>query len=99
MNRPEQCAPLHASLHALEAESRTIAPTPHPFWSGLSFLRQRWQQVSTRLAHAQELHAWQRTDRAGGLYWQAYDPVTGRSTTGSEADMRAWIEQLRYPKQ
>ncbi|MBW4470187.1 MAG: hypothetical protein KME45_07250 [Stenomitos rutilans HA7619-LM2] len=94
MNSPDQYAP----LKPLETNNGTIASTRNPFWIGLTSLRQHLQQLIIRLIYAQELHVWQCTDRAGRLYWQAYDPVTGRSTSGSEADIRAWIEQLHYLK-
>jgi membrane carboxypeptidase/penicillin-binding protein PbpC len=37
-----------------------------------------------------------RHDRQGNLYYQVYDPMTGRSASfGSEAEIRWWLEQ-RY---
>ncbi|WP_337886281.1 hypothetical protein [Fischerella thermalis] len=58
-------------------------------------LRKIWQTIVNYLASNQELKVWQKMDRHGNIYWQAYDPVTGKSfMSGSEYDMRAWIEQI-----
>lgn len=92
MNSPEPCLPV------TPLEMSPIPSATTPFWMARSFLRQQWQRWMTLFIQTQELHVWQRTDRAGCTYWQAYDPVTGQSTTGSEADLRAWIEQLHYLK-
>jgi hypothetical protein len=41
----------------------------------------------------------QRHDRQGNLYYQIYDPMTGRSASfGSESEIRWWLEQ-RYVDQ
>ncbi|WP_339378142.1 hypothetical protein [Calothrix sp. NIES-2100] len=51
--------------------------------------------VKTLLADPQELQVIQKVDRHGNIYWQAYDPVTGKSyASGSEVDVTMWIEQL-----
>lgn len=58
-----------------------------------------WQNLlHTLLADHNEIQVWQKFDRHGNIYWKAYDPVTGKSfSSGSEADMCMWIEQLyRY---
>lgn len=102
MNTPDPCVP----LTPLKPKDEPLNPPQMPTWRGLSFLQQHWQRLMNALAHANpldvwrpnELHVWQRTDRDGRVYWQAYDPITGRSTTGSEADIRAWIEHLHYLK-
>lgn len=63
--------------------------------SPLEFLRDRWQNLVNYFTHPSELRIWQTRDRFGNPYWQAYDPATGKSiSSGSEAEIRAWIEQL-----
>jgi hypothetical protein len=50
-----------------------------------------------QLNHTPDLQIQQQRDRAGDLYWLAYNPKTGKTfTSASEADMRAWIEQQYY---
>ncbi len=60
------------------------------------FLRDIWQNiVNALLTNHQQLQVKQKVDRQGNIYWQAYEPITGKSfTSGSEADIIAWIEQL-----
>ncbi|MFQ4145060.1 hypothetical protein [Chlorogloeopsis sp. ULAP02] len=54
-----------------------------------------WQKIVKLLQENQELQVYQKDDRNGNTYWQVYDPLTGKSfTSGSESDIRAWIEQL-----
>ncbi|MBD2434447.1 hypothetical protein H6G66_25910 [Fischerella sp. FACHB-380] len=61
----------------------------------LKSLRKIWQTIVNYLVANQELKVWQKMDRHGNIYWQAYDPVTGKSfMSGSESDIRAWIEQI-----
>lgn len=43
-----------------------------------------------------ELRVWQSLDRSGHLYWRALDRKTGDSASGSEADIRRWIERHYY---
>jgi len=65
------------------------------FITPLSFLAQLWQRSIEYFSNANEIQVWQKLDRLGNIYWQAYDPVTGRSTcSGSELEIRAWIEQF-----
>jgi len=95
MNNIEPC--LQADI--LSAVTGTIVSPNRRFWSGLSGCQRLWQPIAYRLSRRAELCAWQRLDRFGNRYWYAYDPATGRSTTsGSEAEIRAWIEELRYQK-
>ncbi|MGF1939327.1 MAG: hypothetical protein RM347_034110 [Nostoc sp. ChiQUE02] len=66
------------------------------FWESLHSL---WKSfVKKLLADPNELQVWQKVDRHGNTYWQAYDPATGKSfSSGSQADICMWIEQLyRY---
>ncbi|MFN6566265.1 hypothetical protein [Dendronalium sp. ChiSLP03b] len=63
------------------------------------FLYGIWQKfVKNLLADPNELQVFQKVDRHGNIYWNAYDPATGKSfSSGSEADVCLWIEQLyRY---
>lgn len=59
-------------------------------------LHSLWQNtVKILLADPQELEVIQKVDRHGNIYWQAYDPVSGKSyASGSEIDISMWIEQL-----
>jgi hypothetical protein len=62
-------------------------------------LHEIWQSfVKILLADPKELQVSKKVDRHGNIYWEAYDPVTGKSfSSGSEADISMWIEQLyRY---
>ncbi|BAY31561.1 hypothetical protein NIES2107_34220 [Nostoc carneum NIES-2107] len=51
--------------------------------------------IATLTADPNELQVVQKSDRQGNTYWRAYDPATGKSfSSGSEADVSMWIEQL-----
>ncbi|MEH1826943.1 MAG: hypothetical protein V7L22_16530 [Nostoc sp.] len=66
------------------------------FWKSLNII---WENfVKKLLSNPNELQVWQKVDRQGNIYWQAYDPVTGKSfSSGSQTDVCMWIEQLyRY---
>ncbi|MFN6464977.1 MAG: hypothetical protein RMZ41_024595 [Nostoc sp. DedVER02] len=66
------------------------------FWKSLDSI---WENfVKILLADPQELKVWQKVDRYGNIYWQAYDPATRKTfSSGSQADVCMWIEQLyRY---
>ncbi|MBH8553417.1 hypothetical protein I8751_13735 [Nostocaceae cyanobacterium CENA357] len=69
--------------------NRSFGESLHYIWKKI---------VKTLLVDSQELQVLQRNDRYGNIYWQAYDPVTGKSfSSGSKADISMWIEQLyRY---
>lgn len=61
-----------------------------------SWLYKVWQKFIYTLTSPEELQVWQKRDRFGNTYWEAYDPQTGGYfCSGSEADILAWIEQ-RY---
>lgn len=61
-----------------------------------SWLYKAWEKFVHTLIHSEELRVWQRRDRQGNTYWEVYDPQTGKYfSSGSEADILAWIEQ-RY---
>ncbi|NJL21948.1 MAG: hypothetical protein HC895_15900 [Leptolyngbyaceae cyanobacterium SM1_3_5] len=61
-----------------------------------SWLQSIWQQVVEGLTTKTELQVWQERDRDGKLLWYAYDPTSGRSFFGTEAEMRSWIETRNY---
>ncbi|MEH1924449.1 hypothetical protein [Nostoc sp.] len=65
-------------------------------WKSLHLIWEKF--VEKLLSNPNELQVWQKVDRQGNIYWQAYDPVTGKSfSSGSETDVSMWIEQLyRY---
>ncbi|WP_439566398.1 hypothetical protein [Gloeocapsopsis crepidinum] len=49
------------------------------------------------LTSRDRLQVWQKKDRYGRSYWQAYDPVSdSKISLASEAEMRVWIEQRYY---
>ncbi|BAZ22683.1 hypothetical protein NIES4073_35700 [Kalymmatonema gypsitolerans NIES-4073] len=61
-----------------------------------SWLYKVWQKFIYALTSPEELQVWQKRDRFGNTYWEAYDPQTGGYfSSGSEADILAWVEQ-RY---
>jgi hypothetical protein len=98
MNNSEHCLHLDLGLDPLSVVGGTIAPPKtrpcQEFRFGVW-----WQRLVKTLARANELQVWQRCDRLGNCYWNAYDPATGRSiTAGSAAEIRAWIEEGRYQK-
>jgi hypothetical protein len=77
-----------ARLNAFDSASRV-----HVKSSGLSSTWNRvWQRLITAMIDNAELRVWQ-DDRNGK--WHSHDPLSGRSFSGSEAEMRSWIES-RY---
>ncbi|AFY69571.1 hypothetical protein Pse7367_1277 [Thalassoporum mexicanum PCC 7367] len=59
-------------------------------------LKAGFSNLGDRLTKEPEVKVWQKYDRRGHVYWSAYDPITGQSTSvASEAEMRSWLEQLR----
>ena len=60
-------------------------------------LQRVFQDAIRVLTRGHELQVWQKKDRNGNAYWQAFDPKTRKSTSlNSEAEMRIWIEQRYY---
>ncbi len=55
-----------------------------------------WQRLTNALIAPQELQVWQDRDRSGQVLWYAHDPITDRSFSGSEAELRSWIESRYY---
>ena len=95
MNNCERCL----KLDPLSRVANTIEPVLNHAWLTASVWQTYWQQMVNAFRRSNEPRVWQRVDRLGNVYWQAYDPVTGRSTaSASEAELRAWIEQLYYRK-
>ncbi len=76
----------------LDAEERTAKTEERQtLMTVFSGIWQRWMKWMMNLGEVQVRH---RTDRAGNSYWQAYNPLTGRSLcSGSELEIRLWIEQ------
>ena len=56
-----------------------------------------WQRILRASTESNEIQVWQKADCYSNIYWQAYDPKTGESTSlSSEAEMQIWIEQHYY---
>lgn len=99
MNHAEQCLKLERclKLDPSSAVASAIEPSTAVSCPKLDFWQQLWHRLIDLLTHAQTLHVWQRVDRFGNRYWQAYDSATGRSiSSGSETEIRAWLEERRY---
>ncbi|MBW4555667.1 MAG: hypothetical protein KME59_06975 [Trichormus sp. ATA11-4-KO1] len=69
-------------------------------WLQLESKFQRvWQSLVTALSTSNELQVWQKSDRFGHIFWQAYNPATGCSACfGSEEEIRVWIEMQYYSR-
>jgi hypothetical protein len=79
-----------ARLNAFDSASRVTIKA-----FGLSSTwNQVWQRLITAMTENSDLQVWT-DDRNGKLQWHSYDPLTGRCFSGSEAEMRSWIES-RY---
>jgi hypothetical protein len=53
--------------------------------------------IATWVVQTSEPKVSEKRDRQGRLYYQVYDPVSNSSATfGSEAEIRAWLEQRYY---
>lgn len=53
----------------------------------------RLVEVLKRQLQPSTLRVWRVSTRWGEDYWKAFNPKTGRTFSGSEADIRHWIEQ------
>jgi hypothetical protein len=58
--------------------------------------KNRWQNFLSAIAGYSEPHIWQESNERGEMYWRAYDPANDCYFTGSEDDMRQWIEERYY---
>jgi hypothetical protein len=62
-----------------------------------SVLAYLWKALIGNLKESPEVRVWYTRDRAGKIWWSAYDPTTRRSIHQiSEAEMRTWIEQCYH---
>ncbi|MEP0807687.1 hypothetical protein [Coleofasciculus sp. FACHB-SPT9] len=62
-----------------------------------SVLNSVWQRLVTFLTQEPEIKVWKKSDRFGNIWWEVYDPFSGRSATfGCEVDMLEWVEKRYY---
>jgi hypothetical protein len=78
-----------------------ISRFPHIYLQIKQNIKIIFKTIFLRLLQAltsrDRLQVWQKKDRYGRSYWQAYDPVSESTISlASEAEMRAWIEQRYY---
>lgn len=78
-----------------------ISPTNPDLQSNQPTLRSRleriWQSLVGSLVQRTELRVWHTCDRFGNIWWNAYDPSTGRVLYEvPEAEMRRWLEQRHH---
>ncbi|HIK55559.1 MAG TPA: hypothetical protein IGS37_10410 [Synechococcales cyanobacterium M55_K2018_004] len=60
-------------------------------------MRQVGRSLLRWLSGDSEPRVWQTCDRQGHTIWHLYDPATqGKTQFGSEAEVRAWLEQRYY---
>lgn len=77
--------------------SNLSSNNPKYSFSLFSKFKAIWQRFMLVLICNNQLQVWQKVDRFGNSYWQAYDPKTDDFTLlGTEAEMRMWIEQSYY---
>ena len=63
----------------------------------LAIVKSLSQLFISFLTNGDEPRIWTTTDRNGNTAWNAYDPVSDRTTSlNSESEMRIWIEQRYY---
>ncbi|WP_019501436.1 hypothetical protein [Pseudanabaena sp. PCC 6802] len=80
------------STEASDRHSRLISK-PHGI---LGAIQNLWEGLIDVLTKEPEIKVWQKQDRHGNTYWQAYDPWTGDTVSiASELEMRYWLES-RY---
>jgi hypothetical protein len=61
------------------------------------WLSNRWKAFLYTLSASHEPRVWQERDRTGQIWWRGYDSYTGQMVyCSTEAEMRAWLEQLPY---
>ncbi|MDX2215622.1 MAG: hypothetical protein SFY66_20335 [Oculatellaceae cyanobacterium bins.114] len=81
-------ASFHSTIKPSNRSYPKSASTHH--WS------HRWQRFLDAIAGYSEPHIWQESNQRGEVFWRAYDPVNDRYFSGTENDMRLWIEQRYY---
>jgi hypothetical protein len=60
-------------------------------------IKKIWKNLSNIFFSNNELKIWQKRDRFGNIYWQAYNPYTRNFVCfASEMEVRIWIEQQLY---
>lgn len=80
-------------LNAAENNIRTQAQ----YQSLQIIILKTWRQWASWVTNLGDIQVHQRVDRSGNSYWQAYNPLTGRSfCSGSELEIRVWLEQQFY---
>lgn len=63
----------------------------------VSMFSKGWAYLVHYFTKRPEPRVWRQRNIAGGIFYCAYDPYTGRSAyLTSETDLRAWLEQLPY---
>jgi hypothetical protein len=68
------------------------AEQKRPFW-----LRRFWADLMQYIMRGHEPRIWEKCNSTGKIYYRCYDPRTRRSTNcDSEAEVRVWLEQLRF---
>lgn len=84
-------------LNATHCSSFSQMPIPKRQHFLMSLGQQLINGLRNGLRHLDnksKLQVQQHRDRAGELYWLAYNPRTGKTfASASEAEMRDWIEQ------
>lgn len=65
--------------------------------SNASWLSSAWNTLMHYLLRGHEPRIQQKRNAAGDVTYRGYDPRTGNSIqSGTEADMRNWLDQLPY---
>lgn len=83
-------------LSVLEQERRQVESgdfdltTPSDRFAGL---KTWWLRLAQAIERQSQLSVEKMTDTAGGIWWRAYDPCTGKTLyTDSESEVVTWIE-------
>ncbi len=75
----------------------TFQKSPQEQQSLKTKLSHLWQTLLAYLTPSLEPRVWLSLDVTGRPQWNAYDPVTGKSThLASEDEMRIWLEKRHY---
>jgi hypothetical protein len=75
-----------------------LVPGAQPKHSNLSeWIYQAWIFLTHSLTKSHEPCIWQTRDRDGEIWWNAHDPMSGRSLVcTTEEEVQIWLEQLPY---